>query len=234
MKKALKGSINLEKYGTIPPRFTKAWWEHYLYYYKFHIIVAAFLIFMFGSIIYSNVTRIHYDMQVSYLGLFGINPDHEAALSAYFEAEIDDVTENGKKEIGYIYYSFDNVMEDDVVSEEEYAYQMKLVAELQGGDSDLYFMTGTNADELAGFGENFMNVYEFAGEDCPADRIKSDMNGHPFAVSVSGNEKLGEMGIDTSELYICVRQLYEGNKKDEIKVKTHENSLKAAKLLIGE
>lgn len=224
----------MEKYGTIPPRFTKAWWAHYWYYYKFHIIAVAFFVFMASSLIYSNVTRIHYDLQVSYLGLFGVNPDHEEGLNKYFESVIDDATGNGKKEIGYIYYSFDNVMEDDVVTEDEYAYQMKFVAELQGGDSDLYLMTGTNAEELAGFGENFINIYEFAGEDLPEERIKRDENGYPFAVSVAGNKKLEELGIDTSDLYLCVRLLYNANEKDIQKAAIHQNSLKAAKMLTGE
>lgn len=224
----------MEKYGKIPPRFTKAWWAHYFYYYKFHALAVAFFVFMVGSIIYSNVTRVHYDLQVSYIGLFGINPDHEEALTEYFETAIDDVTENGKKEIGYMYYSMDNIMDDGALSEEEYAYQMKFAAELQGGDSDLYIMTGTNANELEGFSENFMNVYEFAGEDCPEERIKRNESGHPYAVSLAGNETLEGMGIDTSDLYVSVRLLFEMNKDDEGKVKVHNNSVLAAKKLVGE
>lgn len=224
----------MEKYGTIPKRFTKAWWAHYFYYYKFHALAIAFVIFMIGSIIYSNVTRVHYDLQVSYMGLFGINPDHEEALSEYLETAIDDVTENGKKEIGFIYYSVDNVMEDGTLSEEEYAYQMKLMAELQGGESDLYIMTAANADELVGFSENFMNIYDFAGEDFPKDRVKFNENGHPYAVSVAGNESLEAMGIDTSDLYMSVRLLYQMNEDDPEKVSLHENAVSAAKKLLGE
>ena len=224
----------MEKYGTIPPRFTKAWWAHYWYYYKFHALAIAFVLFMVGSIIYSNVTRVHYDLQVSYIGLFGINPDHEEALTAYFEEAIEDVTENGKKEIGFIYYSFDNVMADNSLSEEESAYQMKFAAELQAGESDLYFMTGTNANDLIGFGETFMNVNDFAGENCSEERIKRDENGYPYAVSVAGNKSLEAMGIDTSDLYVCVRQLYEMNQDDPEKVRLHENSVLAAKKLVGE
>ena len=224
----------MEKYGTIPPKFTKGWWAHYFYYYKFHALAVAFVIFMVGSIIYSNVTRVHYDLQVSYMGLFGINPDHEAALNEYFGEAIEDVTENGKKEIGYMYYSFDNIMGDGTMSEEEYAYQMKFSAELQAGDSDVYIMTGANADELAGFSENFMSVYDFVGEDCPDDRIKRNESGHPYAVSIAGNESLEAMGIDTSDLYVSVRLLYRINEDKPKMVKLHDNSVLAAKKLVGE
>ncbi len=224
----------MEKYGTIPPRFTKAWWAHYFYYYKFHALAVAFLIFMVSSIIYSNVTRVHYDLQVSYMGLFGINPDHEESLSNYFETAIEDVTGNGKKEIGYMYYTVDNVMEDGALSEDEYAFQMKFAAELQGGESDLYITTGTNADDLIGYSANFMSVYDFAGDNLPEERIKRNVDGHPYAVSVAGNEALEAMGIDTSDLYVSVRLLFEMNEDDPKKVRIHQNSVKAAEKLVGE
>ena len=168
------------------------------------------------------------------MGLFGINPDHEEALSAYFETAVEDATENGKKEIGYLYYTFDNIMEDGALSEDEYAFEMKFAAELQGGESDLYIMTGTNADDFIGYSENFMCVYDFACDDLPEERIKRNGNGHPYAVSVAGNEALEKMGIDTSDLYVSVRLLYETNKKDSEKVRIHQNSVMAAEKLVGE
>lgn len=223
----------MEKYGTVPPRFSVQWWEHYLYYYKFHIAVVLFFIFMFGSIIYSNVTRKHYDLHISYIGFGELEETHKQKLSAYLEPVIDEITDNDIKEIEYVFYPVQNVMQDDMVSDAEYAYQMKFVAELQGGDCDIYIMSETNTEELAGFGENFINAKELAGDAFPAEKIKCDSEGYPFAVSLSGNEKLSDFGINHEKLYICVRKLYETNAEDEDRINMHKNSINAAKQLIG-
>ena len=224
----------MEKYGTIPPRFTKAWWGHYLYYYKFHAAAVAFVVFMFGSIIWSNVTRTHYDLHLSYVGVANITDEKEAVLSEYFLPEIEEVTGNDKKEVEYIYYGFESADQGEMVSEYEYAYQMKLVAEMQAGESDLYLFTGTNAKDLEGFGEGFMEADELAGKQCPEDKIIRNEEGRAFAVSIAGNEMLESLGIDTSDLYVAVRLLYDKNKENENQINIHKNSIKAARLLIGD
>ena len=30
-----------EKYGEIPPRFTRAWWNYFWYYYKWRVVITA-------------------------------------------------------------------------------------------------------------------------------------------------------------------------------------------------
>ena len=66
----------MEKYGTIPPRFTKGWWEHYWTYYKFHFLGALFAIFAIVSVVHSCATQVHYDLQIQYAA-YSLQPADE-------------------------------------------------------------------------------------------------------------------------------------------------------------
>ena len=57
----------MEKYGTVPKRFTKAWWEYFWEYYKLHVIVSVVVISMIGISAHQLLTNPKYDVTVTYV-----------------------------------------------------------------------------------------------------------------------------------------------------------------------
>lgn len=57
-----------EKYGTIPKKFTSAWWEYFWMYYKTYVIIAVFVIIATAVTIYQIATAPEYDLTVTYAG----------------------------------------------------------------------------------------------------------------------------------------------------------------------
>ncbi len=57
-----------EKYGEIPPRFTKQWWDYVWYYYKWHIIITVIAVIIAAVTMVQCATRTKYDMNVIYAG----------------------------------------------------------------------------------------------------------------------------------------------------------------------
>ena len=55
-----------EKYGTIPEKFTKAWWAYYWEYYRWYVIVPLVIIIAIGATIYSKVTEEKFDTTLIY------------------------------------------------------------------------------------------------------------------------------------------------------------------------
>ncbi len=222
----------MEKYGTIPKKFTKAWWEYFWEYYKLHTIITLFVIFMISSLIYSNVTRTRYDMYVSYVGtspFFDISREYFEELLVPVTEEI---TENDKIDISFDTYSFDASAEQDPANAEMVsAMTMKFMAELEAGDCYLYFITKGNLEGYYGLTDGMADVSLYAEG---AENVYTDENGRACAISLAGNEKLTKAGIDCSDLYLAVRSLYERDKKDENKTKIYENSLKIAEFIVGE
>ena len=129
-------------------------------------------------------------------------------------------------------YGIENPDQDGVVDEYEYSMNIKISAELQVGDSYLYILSKANADDLYGLSDCFENA-ELLKADAESSDLLYDENGRAWAVSLRNNPQFAAMGIDSSELYVAVRFVYTKEQKNEERIKAHDNSIKAARQLIG-
>lgn len=221
----------MEKYGTIPKKFTKAWWEYYWEYYKWHTVAVLFVIFMISSIIYSNVTETKYDLYVSYVGQ-EVFDEARPRLTELLTPATEEITDNDKIDISFDIYPMDASKAPDVTMVEmESTIGMKLMAELEAGSSYLYLVTKGNLESFYALTDCFVPASLYAGDN---EDVFIDENGKGCAVSLKDNEKLAGIGVDTSELYLAVRSLYERDKEDTEKTKLYENSLKVAEFIVGE
>ena len=59
----------MEKYGEIPKRFTKKWWEYFWDYYKIHTIATIAIVVAVASTISQCVNKIDYDLSLVTTGL---------------------------------------------------------------------------------------------------------------------------------------------------------------------
>ena len=89
-----------EKYGTIPKRFTKAWWEYFWEYYKIHTIVIAFIIIAVAITVYQVKTTPKYDLNLSYAGEMYLSDEMVSAIQDKLSEVIDDLDRNGEKKTG--------------------------------------------------------------------------------------------------------------------------------------
>ena len=46
-----------EKYGEVPPKFTKKWWEYFWDYYKWHVIITVVAVLIASVTIVQCATR---------------------------------------------------------------------------------------------------------------------------------------------------------------------------------
>lgn len=215
----------MEKYGTIPPRFTKAWWAHYWYYYKIHFIVAVCILSAVISFIHHIVTEIHYDIQVQLVASYPVAEECIDALEKNLAELSEDVTDNNKVEA----IVYQQTMLGDAPENVQYnqAIATKLMADLAIGDYYIYIADKAFIDSYASTG-GFMNVTAWAGNILPEKIYNS------VAYSLAGNTKFEEMGFDTSNLYMMVLQLYETKKDKPEEIAAHKNAINTAVSLIKE
>ena len=69
-----------EKYGTIPPKFTREWWKYFWDYYKVHTIVTVILVAAVALTVYSKATAPKYDLTLCYAGASVLNEQTEEAI----------------------------------------------------------------------------------------------------------------------------------------------------------
>lgn len=221
----------MEKYGTIPPKFTKQWWSYFWDYYKIHTISICAAAVLIGTTVYQCATQTKYDLSVSYIGTQDITEEQEAKLSEIIKPEIDEITGNNEIDIYYMTYPINPNNTDKSASEYEYAMQMKYTAELQAGTTDIYIMSRDNAEAKKTYSDCFTEISELTDS---ADDVLTDDSGRAYAVSLKNSRALKEAGIDSSDMYLSLRLLYEMNEKKDEYVLNHENALKAAGLLLEE
>lgn len=88
-----------EKYGTIPKRFTKEWFEYFWEYYKIHTIVVLAILFAVGVTVYQVKTTPKYDMTITYVGEAYLDENTVTKITDMLAEVIPDTDNNGEKNI---------------------------------------------------------------------------------------------------------------------------------------
>ncbi len=221
----------MEKYGTAPKKFTKAWWEYVWEYYKYHALVVLFVLFFIGSIIHTHLTKVYNDLYITYIGLQSFNEDIEGKLDKILVPALKETTDD-EITTQYYVYNVENTGDDQVLTEYEYAVGSKIIVELQAGESYLYIMSRANAENMYLQSTCFEPVGMYSSNIENKETLISK-EGYPFAISIKDCPLLKDSGLDTDDLYVAVRKVYKTEKDDKRRILTYENSIEAAKLLTG-
>lgn len=219
----------MEKYGTIPPKFTKDWWAHYWHYYKFHIILGLILLAGVIHLVVALVNKVDYDLSVEIVTAnYYLTPDETEAIKAKINSVANDVTGNNKVDVEYKNDAFSGSDATNMNHiQQDNATITRIMGEVETGAKQLYIVDKKMADYLIDF-ECLIPVSEWAG-DVPQELIYKEN-----LFSLSGNRAFEEMGIDSSNLYIGVLELRDDIKDDETLKAKQDNAKYVAFELIKE
>ena len=120
-----------EKYGTVPPRFTKKWWEYFWMYYKTYVIVAVFIIITGTVTVHQILSTPKYDITMTYAGTKAFTSEQSALISKKASPLCIDVDENGEKSVDFRQI---NILESD----KEYAATMLQKFTLTLSEEEIY------------------------------------------------------------------------------------------------
>lgn len=193
----------MEKYGTIPKRFTKAWWEYFWEYYKWHVIIALVAGSMIAITAYQLLSKIDYDITVTYIGSAKYDEDSEIKISEALEEVADDVNQNGKTDVKFQNLSVRSINSGVESAQYTMATEMKKTLELQSGESEIFILDK----------EQVLSVYEMNianGLFIPAEEwATGEHEAAPGEASAYfmkiDNSFLEENGFYTDDIYIGVK-----------------------------
>ena len=165
-------------------------WTNFWYYYRTHVIVGIFVIFLIGYTAVECAKRVNYDLTISYYSTTPISQEGTGKLTEELVKIVDDINYNGQVDV-YIAPCFANLNEQN---EQTQAVLMKLQAELAGGDSMGYIVD-----------ETYYNMLNKGYEECFEEFIL-----------ISEIPSIREMlGIpEDTKVYWAVKKLYEAEKDD--------------------
>ena len=219
-----------EKYGTIPPKFTGAWFEYVWTYYKWHIIGPLAVIICVVTTVYQCTHRPQYDAEVIYAGHVMFTDAQLEEIPLGLAQYVDDVNGDGEQTAFFQQITFSD---QPGMEEMDYNMQMKLDLQFQRGETFLFMYDKLEADVMISresAEDIYLPVTEWA-DTMPSEDKLYTKDGVPYAVSLANNEKLKNIGINTDDVYLALRINY--SDKEDIAAK-YENAKKLANALISE
>lgn len=216
-----------EKYGEIPPRFTKQWWDYVWYYYKWHITITVLAIIIASVTMVQCATRTRYDMTVVYAGHMNYSDDEIIRLQELLSEHITDIDENGEKNVMFMPLMF----ADNPGSEEyDYAMQTKLDLSFTDDYTFIYLMDKSEAElylQRESIADTFENTDLYA-ENTDAEILRAS-DGTGYAVNLRNSALLKNNNIYCEDLYILIAKNNDDSEKRAI---SHEDALNTARELI--
>lgn len=215
-----------EKYGTVPPKFTKAWWEYFWMYYKWHTIITLFVIIAIGVTIYGKVTAEKFDLTLTYAGNLGYSAEGAEKIEKILSPLCEDIDENGERNL---YFSQLNLGGANSDPEYMMAMNTKLQMAFAEDETYLFIVSKEIADAYAGESADecvFAPLESWLKEDIPDDLIYS-AHGKGYGINVSDLELFKNEGIEFQDHYLFIRYY---PRKDQIKrqLKGYEGAIKLA------
>ena len=223
----------MEKYGEIPKRFTKKWWEYFWDYYKIHTIATIAIVVAVASTISQCVNKIDYDLSLVTTGLPLLSQEKDIALCTKMAEFADDVDgEDGTN----VFITQIPIGVEGQDPEYEATLMQSFMIELGFGEGYIYLFSDECADSYLNrddVTDSFMPISEWGigDTDLEGRKIKLYM-GEAYALSMEGNSLLEEAGIDTSDCYMMMRYPRYNEKDDEQALKKFENAKKAAHAIL--
>ena len=226
----------MEKYGVIPKKFTKAWWEYFWDYYKWHTIGGAVTLAVILITCVQCATRPHYDVTVTYAGDMIFMEQTIARLSEELAGHISDTDDNGKT---LAYFQALTLAKDGTSqagTEYNSAMSTKLILEFQTGDTYLFLFDRQELDRLLNRNSDeklFVPLSEWVSSDI-SELKTAKQEGVDYAVDITGNKFFhSDMGLNMGDsLYIAVRRMRSKDENDEHQRRMYEQSIALANYIL--
>lgn len=191
-----------EKYGVVPKRFTKAWWEYFWEYYKWHTIVILTLAAVFAVCVYQAVTKPEYYFTVSYAGEFYLSDEQEARLSEKLSSFVNDEEDCDGIALNQVAF-----VEENEDPQALYTKITRLQLEVTNEETMIYIFDADKAKyyiESESMDGAFLTAEEWLNTEIDDDRLIGK-DGKTYAVRLDDSGFLKECEIDGKDLYIAMR-----------------------------
>ena len=113
--------------------------DNFWYYYKIHVLVVVFILFVAGVFIKDIVTKVDYDYSVAFVTEEMMTNEEISSIQTVFEREAEDL--NGDGEIHVEVQNYTIPQGDSADPQLVAAGQTKLTVDIQDGTSMIFFLS---------------------------------------------------------------------------------------------
>ena len=205
-----------EKYGTVPPKFTKAWWEYFWLYYKWHTLITLFVVVCVVTTIYQRITAVKYDITLTYAGYSTYSEETINEVSSALSPLCEDVDENGETNL---YFSVLSFLPDDSDPNYNMAMYTKLQLSLSADEAYLYIIDEELVDTFIGDSADnatFVPLEKWYKGAYNPDTAFSRFD-KVYGIRVSDCKMLKDIFKDSENKYLIMRYYPRNDQKKQIK-----------------
>lgn len=215
-----------EKYGEVPPRFTKKWWEYFWDYYKWHTVTVICIIAAIVLTVVQIKNREEYDLNILVGTYSHMTTESVESLTNELEEKINDVDANGESNIMLLYNGF-----SDSVEQTEYDSVMKARFSLYlQEDKSFIFIVDEQSSQLLLDIDYCDEMY------VPSSELVSNTDGGlkgadgvVYGIPLKNSTLLKKHKINGENLYLILRENFKDN---TLNTKAFDESLKLVEELI--
>lgn len=193
-----------EKYGTIPKKFTKDWWEYFWTYYKWYVLIPVFIILAIVFTVAQKNSMEKFDLTLTYAGSNFFSEEVSAKIEENLSSLSPDLDGDGESKLSFMQYNFTGETEN---IEYEQALNNKLFLSIAEEQNFILIMDKEYAQRFAG-DESDSSVF------APLDNwLDSDYegketfsaNGINYGIALSEIPLFKELGADYEDHYLFIR-----------------------------
>ncbi len=207
---------------TLPKTFSKEWFSYVWDYYKYHILVGVVVIILAVITIVEISTVVKFDTNINFVSTSVITQENADKITDACEMAGMDIDKNDEVSISFSQLNF---TEENLRDPSLYSTMMnKLMATFATEEEYIYIMDEKMMNDI-------ISMESTEGLFVPR-KVWETTNDteNVYGASLKNSSILQENGIDSSDMFIMIRECYNDNDK-ELKIK-QENAIKIAKFLV--
>lgn len=192
-----------EKYGVVPKRFTKAWWEYFWMYYKWYVIIPAVVIILVIGTIITNIKMGSYDLMLTYAGPQYISATQQKEINEKLSSLCPDANGDGKNML-----TLASITMNSESNDKEYLSSAVTMLQFSLYDEENYVYIIHKDFVPRFFGQNEANcAYEPVKNwlEADTDAHMMSVRDTDYAVSLSGSKLFKKWNIDLADHYLLMR-----------------------------
>lgn len=189
-----------EKYGSVPKKFTRAWWEYFWMYYKWHTIVIIVAILLTLLTIHQIRSVPKYDLTLTYGGKHYFSDESLQKFEATLSPLVDDIDENGEKSLRF---SQITLSADEIDTEYASLMEAKLHLAIAEDETYIFILDRETASRYAGLGA-FSPVDKWLDANISEENLFTD-GGTAYGVSLTECGVFKDFGIMVDDHFLFIR-----------------------------
>lgn len=211
-----------EKYGTVPPKFSREWWGYFWDYYKWHVIITVFALICVIVTVAQCASREKYDMHIIYAGNMAFTEEDDLKMEETVLPFVADADGNGEAALNFLPMTISGASGQE---QYEYALLTKLDLSLQDDATFIYLFDKSILNNMINrkYVENiFVPVSDWGAEIADGMDIIKNEAGTAYAVDLTNSSFLNEKGVYCKDVYAVLRQ---NLKTDELNTKAYQSAV---------